>query len=142
MIEPGYIMAADFGEGLAAFRDKAHGAWGFGCDLCQEVCPWNTRERREVPPDPEGLRERIRPRDVWVRPATAWVLDLDEEAWRVAARKTALKRTRYRGLIRNALVVAGNSGDPALVPHVQRHAEGDDPLLAEHARWALARLSG
>ena len=120
---------------------EAQGRWGFGCDLCQEVCPWNQRERRVVPPDVEGLRERIRPRDAWVRPSIAWVLDLDEEQWRVAARKTALKRTRYRGLIRNALVAAGNSGDAALVPHVRRHAEGEDAFLAEHARWALDRLT-
>jgi epoxyqueuosine reductase len=119
---------------------EAQGSWGFGCDLCQEVCPWNLRERRVVPPDPAGLRERIRPRSEWVRPAIAWVLDLDEARWREVARKTALKRTRYQGLVRNALVAAGNSGDAELAPHVRRHAAGDDPLLAEHARWALAKL--
>ena len=52
-----------------------------------------------------------------------------------------MRRARYRGLLRNALVVAGNSGRPSLAPLVKRLAEGDDPLLAEHARWALARLA-
>jgi epoxyqueuosine reductase len=118
----------------------AHGAWGFGCDVCQEVCPWNRRERRERPADPLGLRARIAPRPEWLRPSLAWVLSLDEPAWRVATRRTALRRTRYRGLLRNALVVAGNSGDAALAPLLRRHAEGADPLLASHARWALARL--
>ena len=127
-------------EAIPVALREAHGTWGFGCDLCQEVCPWNLRERREIPPDAAGLRAQIRPRSEWVRPSIAWVLDLDEERWREAARKTALKRTRYRGLMRNALVAAGNSGDPALVPHVRRHAAGEDPLLAEHARWALAQL--
>ena len=120
----------------------SQGAHAFGCDLCQEVCPWNLRERREVPPDPHGLRERIRPRPEWVRPAIAWLLELDETRWREATRHTALRRTRYQGLLRNALVAAGNSGDPALAVLVRRHAEGDDPLLAEHARWALERLVG
>jgi epoxyqueuosine reductase len=123
-----------------ALRD-GHGAWAFGCDVCQEVCPWNRRERRERPGDPLGLRARLAPREPWRRPALAWLLALDEGAWRQAARGTALKRARWRGLVRNALVAAGNSGDAALAPLVRAHAEGPDPLLAEHARWALARLA-
>ncbi len=112
----------------------------FGCDLCQEVCPWNLRERRQVPADPARLRARLAPRPEWVRPSLAWILGLDEEAWRASTRRTALRRAKYRGLLRNALVAAGNSGDTALLGVVRRHAEGPDPLLAEAARWALARL--
>jgi epoxyqueuosine reductase len=121
---------------------SGQGDWGFGCDICQEVCPWNQRSRREVPLDPLGLRARIAPRPEWVAATLAWVLDLDEDAWRTATRRTAMRRTRYRGLLRNALVAAGNSGDASLAPLVRRHLEGDDPVLAEHARWALARLPG
>jgi epoxyqueuosine reductase len=117
-----------------------HGDWGFGCDVCQEVCPWNQRGRRAVPPDTAGLRARIAPREEWRAPALAWVLALDEQSWRAAVRGTALRRTGYRGLLRNALVAAGNSGDRSLAPAVRRHLESGDALLAEHARWALARL--
>jgi epoxyqueuosine reductase len=117
------------------------GGWGFGCDVCQEVCPWNTRERRVVPADPTGLREQLAPRPEWIAPTLRWVLGLDEEHWRGATRRTALRRAKYRGLMRNALVAAGNSGDASLAPLLRRHSEGDDPLLAEHARWALARLA-
>jgi epoxyqueuosine reductase len=117
-----------------------HGNWVFGCDICQEVCPWNLRERRAVPPDASGLRDRIAPRAEWLRPSLQWILDLDEARWREATRKTALRRARYRGLIRNALVAAGNSGDSSLASSIQRHAESSDAMLAEHARWALARL--
>jgi len=124
-------------EGLRA----AHGAWGFGCDACQEVCPWNLRVRRRVPPDRQGLRARIAPGAEWLRPSLAWVLGLSEEEWRGATRGTALRRARYRGLLRNALVAAGNADAPELIPLLRRHAEGPDELLAEHARWALARLS-
>ena len=120
---------------------EAHGDRLFGCDICQEVCPWNLRDRRRVPADRVGLRARLAPRSEWLRPSLVWVLGLTEEAWREVTRKTALRRTKHRGLLRNALVVAGNSGDVALAPHVRRHAEGPDPLLAEHARWALERLS-
>ena len=117
------------------------GDWVFGCDVCQEVCPWNTRARREVPPDPGGLRSRLAPRPEWRGPPLAWLLGLDEAAWRSASRHTGLRRAKWRGLLRNALVAAGNSGDRSLVPHLERHARGGDPLLAEHARWALARLA-
>ena len=120
---------------------EAHGDWAFGCDVCQEVCPWNRRERRAVPPDPHGLRARIAPRSEWRSPALDWLLGLDEGDWQRATRGTALRRARFRGLLRNALVAAGNSGDAGLVPLLRRHAEGDDALLAEHARWALERLA-
>jgi epoxyqueuosine reductase len=120
---------------------SGQGDWGFGCDVCQEVCPWNQRSRRAIPPDPLGLRARIAPRESWRAPALAWVLGLSLEDWRAAARGTALRRTGYRGLVRNALIAAGNSGDASLAPAIERHLSGDDALLAEHARWALARLS-
>lgn len=119
---------------------EGQGTWVFGCDVCQEVCPWNTRSRRAVPPDRAGLRAALAPRPEWVRPALAWLLALDEEAWRAATRRGALRRAKHRGLLRNALVAAGNSGDPALVPLVEHHAASPDPGIAEHARWALARL--
>ena len=118
------------------------GDWVFGCDVCQEVCPWNTRSRRRVPADAAGLRARLAPRPAWRAPALAWLLGLDEEAFRASTRRSALRRAKWRGVVRNALVAAGNAADPDLIPLVRRHAEGGDPLLAEHARWALARLSG
>lgn len=114
----------------------------FGCDVCQEVCPWNSRKRRGAPADPHGLRKRLAPRPEWRGPSLAWLLSLDEESWRRVTRKTALRRSGFRGLLRNALIAAAGSGDPTLVPLLRRHADGDDPLLAEHARWALARLAG
>lgn len=117
------------------------GDWVFGCDVCQEVCPWNTRTRRRVPDDPLGLRARLAPRAAWRTPSLAWLLGLDEHAWRASTRDTALRRAKWRGLVRNALVAAGNSGEASLAPAVRRHAEGGDALLAEHARWALARLT-
>jgi epoxyqueuosine reductase len=114
--------------------------WVFGCDVCQEVCPWNTRARRSVPEDGAGLRGELAVREAWRAPALAALLEQDASAWAEAARGTALRRAKRRGWLRNALVAAGNSHDPTLAPALRRHAEGDDALLAEHARWALARL--
>jgi epoxyqueuosine reductase len=118
-----------------------HGDWLFGCDICQEVCPWNRRRGRRVPPDPLGLRSRLQPRPEWLQPSLAWILELDEARWRVATKGTALRRSKFRGLIRNALVVAGNSGRAELLPLVRRWADSEDALLAEHADWAAERLA-
>lgn len=112
----------------------------FGCDLCQEVCPWNQEKRLVVPEDPLGLHARLAPREVFQEPTLAWVLGLDEEAWRAATRHSALRRAKRRGLLRNALVVAGNVGDARLRPLIEAHARGEDALLRDHAEWALAQL--
>lgn len=117
------------------------GEWVFGCDVCQDVCPWNTRSRRAIPPDRGGLRAALAPRAEWQRPTLAWLLSLDEDAWRSATRRTALRRAKHRALLRNAIVAAGNAGDPSLRAALERFAAGDDALLAEHARWALGRLA-
>ncbi len=116
------------------------GDWVFGCDICQEVCPWNLRTRREIPADRAGLRARIAPREEWVRPTLAWLLSLDEDAWRGATRRTALRRTKRRGLLRNALIAAGNAGDARLAPLLEAQAASEDPMIADAARWALERL--
>ena len=117
------------------------GAWVVGCDVCQTVCPWNRAARGPALSDPLGLRARLAPREAWRQPTLHWLLGLSETAWRERTRRSALRRTRYQGLLRNALVAAGNSGAASLVPALREHAGGSDPLLAEHARWALDQLT-
>jgi len=117
------------------------GDWLFGCDICQEVCPWNRPTRLPALADAHGLRARLAPRAPWRSASLAWLLSLDEDAWRSATRKSALRRAKFRGLMRNALIAAGNSRDPAHAPALRLHASGPDAMLAGHARWALARLA-
>ncbi len=118
----------------------AQGDRVFGCDVCQTVCPWNRSRPRGPLADPLGLRTRLAPREIWRAPSLAWLLALDEEDFLAATRGTALRRSRRLGLLRNALVAAGNAGLPSLRPLVARHAEGDDVILREHALWALEQI--
>jgi epoxyqueuosine reductase len=112
----------------------------FGCDDCQDVCPWNRSRPRRPLADPLGLRARLVPREVWRAPTLASLLALDETTFAEATRGTALRRPRLRGLLRNALVAAGHAGDPSLREPVARLLESEDPMLREHARWALERI--
>lgn len=109
------------------------GRWIFGCDVCQEVCPHNVR-----PTDP--LHADFAPKNAWLD--LAWVMQASEEELMSALIGTPLRRPGARGLKRNAAVVLGNLGDPNAVPLLRGAADGPDPLIAEHARWALGRLGG
>ncbi len=126
--------------GIEETMRAGQGPHVFGCDICQTVCPWNQSRPLESLADPLGLRARLRPRADWILPDLARLLELNDSDWRAASRGTALRRAGLRGLVRNALIAAGNLGDARLRPAVERHAGGDDPMLAEHARWALARI--
>jgi len=130
-------------ESRGAIPEELRAAQGdhvFGCDLCQTVCPWNKSRPRVPLSDPLGLRARLEKRADWIAPTLEWILALDAEAFSNSARRSALKRSGYRGLIRNALVAAGNAGDAKLRPLIEGYAQGEDELLREHAEWALARL--
>ena len=105
----------------------------FGCDICQEVCPWN----REVP---EGsLAGRPVPFDSMIEWAED-LLELDEDGFRERYRDTALYRARREGLLRNVCVGLGNSGRAEAVPILERCRDEGGELAAEHAAWALERL--
>lgn len=106
----------------------------FGCDICQDVCPWNRRRRHAGGPE-------FAPREGLMAPDLAELaaLVLDEEAFRQRFRGSAVKRTRRRGLLRNLAVALGNSAHPQRERILARLAADEDPLVREHARWALGR---
>jgi len=111
------------------------GNWVFGCDVCQAVCPYN----RHAPPAQNLTYPAERDR---VAPPLADLLALDEAGFRARFRGTPLMRAKRRGLVRNACVAAGNSGDASLIPALTPLLADAEPLVREHAAWALARLTG
>jgi len=113
----------------------ALGTMVFGCDLCQEVCPWNRFARPASQAD-------LRPREVAVEPDLVRLAGLTEGEFREAFRGMAVLRSGYRGFRRNVAVALGNSGHPAALPALRALAASGDPLVEEHARWGISRLDG
>ena len=108
------------------------GDWVFGCDVCQEVCPWNRRfARRPQKPVLGPVRATL---------DLAGTLEIDPDGFREFFRETPLWRARRAGLLRNAAIVLGNLRDPASRSVLERALSDPDPLVAEHAAWALSRL--
>jgi epoxyqueuosine reductase len=112
---------------------EAIGTHVFGCDICQDVCPWNRKRRHSGP-------AAFEPRPGLTAPELARLAALDEDAYRESFRGSAVKRARRRGLLRNVALALGNSGEPAHRPVLERLARDPDPLVSEHAAWALGRL--
>jgi len=109
------------------------GALVYGCDICQDVCPWNRgiEKRRGAEPLPDGAEPTVSLRE--------W-LEADGEELVERYDRLYVPRNDPRWLRRNALVAAGNVGGLPERELVGRYAEGDDPLLRDHAEWALARI--
>jgi epoxyqueuosine reductase len=107
------------------------GDWLFGCDVCQEVCPWNrkaqpTREATFAAAAPPGPLDAL--------------LGLDERAFRARFAGTALMRAKRSGLLRNAATVLGNRGAGRALGALRGAADDADPVVRETARWALGRI--
>jgi epoxyqueuosine reductase len=117
-------------------RRQGVGRQVFGCDICQDVCPWN-RRRRHAGGASFTAREGLVAPELLALAAAA----LDEDAFRARFRGSPVKRAKRRGMLRNVAVAIGNSGDVNARPVLERLAADDDPIVREHAVWALARLA-
>jgi len=103
----------------------------FGCDICQEVCPWNRAApvTGAVSPVPEA-----------VAPPLENLASLTPKEFRRLYGQTPIARSRYHGFLRNVAIAMGNSGNVRFRTPLEKLAENSDPVVAEHARWALERL--
>jgi epoxyqueuosine reductase len=117
-------------------REKI-GSLIYGCDICQDVCPWNIRFSQD-------LREpSFRPRQVLAgdaRAVAARILSMDDEGFRHEFKDSAMKRAKRRGLARNAATVLGNVGTGEDASTLAGALDDPEPLVAEHAAWALERI--
>jgi epoxyqueuosine reductase len=107
----------------------------YGCDDCLAVCPWNKFA------DVAARHARLAPREDLLAPDLAALLALDDAAFRAKFSGSPIKRVGRDRFVRNCLIAAGNSGDAGLLRQVQVLADDPDPVVAEAARWALARLT-
>jgi epoxyqueuosine reductase len=106
----------------------------FGCDICQDVCPWNRKA-----PATAAAEFQARPGLYW--PELERLLDLQDDEWRALIRGTAIRRTKVKGLLRNLMIVAGNSGQVQLLPRLRRFLDHTEETVRTHAAWAVAKLA-
>jgi epoxyqueuosine reductase len=121
-------------RGSIPTRREGIGDWIFGCDVCQDVCPWNISFAKPALDDPFARLDDLDGLD------PVEILGLDESAFRARFSGTSLMRARWDGMRRNACIVLGNRGDAEAIPALQEASRDADPVVAEHARWAIARI--
>jgi len=107
----------------------------FGCDICQDVCPWNRKA-------PATDAAEFQPREGLVNPALEWLAGMSAEEFREKFRGSAVRRAKRSGLRRNAAIAMGNSGDRRFGPLLEKLKADEDAVVAESAEWAAKRLSG
>jgi epoxyqueuosine reductase len=127
-----YLTIEKRGSIPESMRDQM-GRQVFGCDICQDVCPWNRKAAVTSAPE-------FQPREGLVNPALAWLAEITAEEFRQRFRGSPIRRAKRSGMRRNAVVAMGNSGDQRFVPVLEKLAADDDTVVAEHARWAVKKL--
>jgi epoxyqueuosine reductase len=105
----------------------------FGCDICQDVCPWNRRA-------PISQNEGMLARKELINPPLAWLAEMDSATFKQWFKGSPLERTRLKRLHRNVAIAMGNSGETQFIPQLEQWCTAEDPVLAESSQWALARI--
>lgn len=105
----------------------------YGCDDCLEACPWNRFAR-------EGAMMKEHARPELAQPNLLELLALDDAGFKARFAGTPLLRTKRKGLLRNVCVALGNVGDAEALPALRRAAKDPEPLISEHAAWAVERI--
>ena len=105
----------------------------FGCDICQDVCPWNRKA-------PSGNDPELQPRPELVNPALNWLAEMTAEQFTETFRGSPVRRAKHSGLRRNAVVAMGNSGQRKFISTLEKLASDPDPMVAQHAIWALNKI--
>ena len=109
----------------------------FGCDICQDVCPWNRREQQRAPASRHAEFQAL---PELAAPDLEYLASLSVEEWRELFRGSPVKRAKYQGFLRNVCIAIGNSGDVNYLPRLRELAASEDEVIADHARWAIAEI--
>jgi epoxyqueuosine reductase len=112
---------------------KAIGNRIYGCDDCLAACPWNRFAR-------EGKLMKAHARKDLVQPDLIELLQLDDVDFKSRFKDSPILRTKRRGLLRNICVALGNTGDKSTLPALEKVARDSEPLISEHARWAISEI--
>jgi len=110
----------------------------FGCDICQEVCPWNERFARAAGEDAYAPRDELDGPSLLELAES--LLGMDEDGFRERFRRSPVRRTRRAGMLRNVCVALGNWGGRGAVPSLEAALADPEPLVRSHAAWALGRI--
>ena len=105
----------------------------FGCDICQDVCPWNSKA-------PITSASEFEPREGLVNPSLNWLAEMQPEEFQTAFRGSPVKRAKLSGIRRNAVIAMGNSGNKKFLPTLEKLSQDSDQVVAKQARWAQATL--
>ena len=105
----------------------------FGCDICQDVCPWNRRS-------PISHSDGMLPRRQLINPSLSWLAELDSATFKQWFKGSPLERTRLKRLHRNVAIAMGNSGDKQFLPQLEQWSAAEDPVIAESSQWAIKRI--
>ena len=117
---------------------EAMGRQVFGCDICQDVCPWNRPGQPSR--SPVSVKAGLAMREELVNPPLDWLAGMDAAAFKRAFAGSPLERTKRHRLLRNVAIAMGNSGERRFAEQLGEWVLGDDAVLAESARWALQKL--
>ena len=113
----------------------------FGCDICQDVCPWNGKVIGKALRDgPIAADADLEPRPELVNPALEWLASLDEQSFEREFNGSPVRRAGFMGLRRNVAIAMGNSAQAQFVDRLETWATAADEGLRAAARWALTRL--
>lgn len=110
----------------------------FGCDICQDVCPWNERRRRKGPIASDA---DLAPRTELLNPALDWLGEMQEADFARWFYGSPVKRAKFEGLRRNVAIAMGNSGMKTYLPRLEEWSRADDPALREAAIWATDHIA-
>jgi epoxyqueuosine reductase len=124
-IEKKGIIAEDLREPI--------GRQVFGCDICQDVCPWNRRA-------PVATNSGMVARTQLINPALDWLASMDAAEFKRWFKGSPIERTRRKRMLRNVAIAMGNSGEPNFLPQLETWAAEPDPVLADAATWAIQKI--